>query len=52
MEPDNDIACLERAHVDLLDILQKQPFPILPEVSTLEDKRSIFLQNTPEYGLG
>ena len=52
MDSDKDNACLERAHVHTLEILEKRSNPILPESSTLQAARSSLLQNIPEHGLG
>lgn len=52
MENEEDNACLERAHVHSLEILQKKSIPVLQEVSTLEDARSTLLEKIPQHGLG
>ena len=52
MEQNNGFACLERAEVHSLEILQKQSIPVLPEVSAIGDARSALLQTIPEHGLG
>lgn len=52
MEDDKDVACLENAYSLSLQVLQKQSIPVLPESSSLENARTVLLQNIPEHGLG
>ena len=52
MENENDITNLEKAYNHSLQILQKQPMPLLPELPVLENARSALLGNIPDHGLG